>query len=68
MFEHEITYRMVRLRAEADRARLAASGAHPVTTGRGGIRRLVGRALIGLGQLLEGPVPCPDERAGTARA
>lgn len=69
MHESEITYRMTRLREEADRARRAAEG-RPASAParRSGLRRFVGHALIDLGQLLEGAAPCPDERTGPARA
>ncbi len=69
MHESEITYRIERLRGEADRARLAARGrAAGSRVRRNRLRRLVGRTLIGLGELLEQPTPCPDERTGTVRA
>ncbi len=69
MHESEITYRMERLRGEADRARLASGGRSAAARARrNGLRRLVGRTLIGLGELLEQPTPCPDERTGAIRA
>ncbi len=69
MYDHEIAFRRSRLLREAEQARLAA--ARPAAESarrRSGIRRLVGHALIDLGELLEGANPCPDERIGTARA
>ena len=69
---HSVHHHIAQLHAEAAAERVArdASGRRVRHLSGGGLRRRVGRALIALGALLEGPdecEPCPDGMAAPAR-